>query len=259
MNTHLLLQPPSRYAIGGAAALLLLVSACSTIAPPADPVVVTTEPPAVVEAAPAPAMGAPVASPKRPTRATARPTGRRSTAPIGRATAAPVAPGTGADPGVGDDDDRDDDETPIAGPEPKLEPLASHANRPYRLRGRHYRPMTELRPFRQRGIASWYGRPFHGRKTAIGERYDMNAMTAAHPTLPLPSYARVRNLKNGHVVIVRVNDRGPFAQDRILDVSHAAARHLGFADGGIAVVEIDLVVPDPAEEALAAPVADARR
>lgn len=132
---------------------------------------------------------------------------------------------------------------PIAGPVPKLEPLATQANRPYRLRGRTYRPMTNLRPFRQRGTASWYGKPFQGRRTANGERYEMKGMSAAHPTLPLPSYVKVTNLTNGTSVVVRVNDRGPFAQDRVIDVSYAAARHLGILQEGTAAVELDLIVP----------------
>lgn len=148
------------------------------------------------------------------------------------------------------------DSPPVAGPKPRAEPLAHYANRPYRLRGRKYRPMTELKAFRQRGIASWYGRPFHGRKTAIGERYDMHSMSAAHPTLPLPSYVKVTNLKNGTSVIVRVNDRGPFASDRIIDLSQAAARHLGMVKGGLAAVEINLIVPEPAGTETPAPLAD---
>lgn len=150
------------------------------------------------------------------------------------------------------------DSEPIAGPTPKAEPLAHFANRPYRLRGRKYRPMTERTAFTQRGIASWYGKPFHGRRTAIGERYDMNSMSAAHPTLPLPSYVKVTNLANGTSVIVRVNDRGPFAHGRIIDLSKAAARHLGMIEGGLAAVEINLIVPEPAGTEMPAPLADGR-
>jgi rare lipoprotein A (peptidoglycan hydrolase) len=153
-------------------------------------------------------------------------------------------------------EDIGDDKPPVAGPVPKLEPLAEYANRPYRLRGRKYRPMTELAPYRQRGVASWYGKPFHGRRTAIGERYNMHAMTAAHPTLPLPSYVRVTNLRNGTSVIVRVNDRGPFAHNRVIDLSHAAARHLGVLQGGIAAVELNLIVPEPAGTVMPSRVAE---
>lgn len=152
--------------------------------------------------------------------------------------------------------DADTDIPPVAGPVPKVEPLAKHANRPYRLRGRRYQPMTALQPYKQRGIASWYGKPFHGRRTATGERYDMHSMSAAHPTLPLPSYVRVTNLKTRTSVVVRVNDRGPFAHDRVIDLSLAAAKHLGIVKGGLAAVELNLIVPEPAGVETPAPVAD---
>ena len=102
---------------------------------------------------------------------------------------------------------------------PRLEPLHRFANRPYTVFGREYVPATSLRPYRERGIASWYGRKFHGEKTSTGEIYDMYAMTAAHPTLPLPSYARVTNVATGKSVVVRVNDRGPFLHGRVIDLS----------------------------------------
>ena len=107
---------------------------------------------------------------------------------------------------------------------PRLEPLHRFANRPYSVLGRDYVPATELRPYRERGIASWYGRKFHAQKTSIGETYDMYAMTAAHPTLPLPSYARVTNLANGRSVVVRVNDRGPFLPGRLIDLPCTTGR-----------------------------------
>ncbi len=121
---------------------------------------------------------------------------------------------------------------------PRIEPFHSFANRPYTALGRNFTPITDDRPIRQRGNASWYGRQFHGNRTAIGERYDMFAMTAAHPTMPLPSYARVTNTRTGASVIVRVNDRGPFLQDRVIDLSYAAATRLGFANAGTAEVEV---------------------
>ena len=93
--------------------------------------------------------------------------------------------------------------------------------------------------YREIGVASWYGHPFHGRKTANGEVYDMHGMTAAHPTLPLPSIARVTNLENGRSITVRVNDRGPFAKRRIIDLSRRAAWELGFKDQGTAEVEVE--------------------
>ncbi|MGE5337904.1 MAG: septal ring lytic transglycosylase RlpA family protein, partial [Gemmatimonadota bacterium] len=122
---------------------------------------------------------------------------------------------------------------------PRVEPLNPFANRPYVALGRTYTPLNGDAPFRQRGLASWYGRQFHGNRTSSGEIYDMFAMTAAHPTLPIPSYVRVTRIRTGASVIVRVNDRGPFKDDRIIDLSYAAASRLGFADVGTAEVEIE--------------------
>jgi rare lipoprotein A len=117
---------------------------------------------------------------------------------------------------------------------PKLEPYASGANRPYVVFGQRYVPDTSGQPYKKRGTASWYGKKFHGNSTSIGEAYDMYSMTAAHTTLPLPSYARVTSLVNGKTVVVRVNDRGPFHSDRIMDLSYVAAYKLGprAPDGG---------------------------
>ncbi|WKB51363.1 septal ring lytic transglycosylase RlpA family protein [Eleftheria terrae] len=123
--------------------------------------------------------------------------------------------------------------------EPRVEPLARAANRPYSVAGRDYVPVVEDRPYRERGIASWYGRKFHGRRTSSGEVYDMYAMSAAHPTLPIPSYARVRHVASGREVVVRINDRGPFHSKRIIDVSYAAALKLGFLKRGSAEVEVE--------------------
>lgn len=122
---------------------------------------------------------------------------------------------------------------------PRVEPLHPYANRPYVALGRTYTPLAADVPFRQRGYASWYGRQFHGNRTSSGEIYDMFAMTAAHPTLPIPSYARVTRVKNGASVIVRINDRGPFKDDRIIDLSYAAANRLGIADAGTGEVEVE--------------------
>lgn len=125
--------------------------------------------------------------------------------------------------------------------EPKLEPIRSGGpNRPYEVLGQNYTPMTQDRSFSERGLASWYGRKFHGRRTASGETYDMYAMTAAHPTLPLPSYARIRNPANGREVIVRVNDRGPFHKGRIVDLSYTAALKLDLLRG-VAPVELERI------------------
>ncbi len=126
---------------------------------------------------------------------------------------------------------------------PRTEPLLRAANRPYSVFGRDYTPMTTLGPYKARGVASWYGRRYHGRKTSIGEVYDMYAMSAAHPTLPLPCYARVTNLANGRSVVVRVNDRGPFLSERLIDLSYAAAYRLDYIGRGSAMVEVELLVP----------------
>ncbi|TMG87590.1 MAG: septal ring lytic transglycosylase RlpA family protein [Betaproteobacteria bacterium] len=129
---------------------------------------------------------------------------------------------------------------------PKLETLNRFANRPYSVFGRDYVPATSLRPYKERGLASWYGRRFHNQKTSTGEPYDMYAMTAAHPTLALPSYARVTNLANGRSVVVRVNDRGPFHPGRIIDLSYAAAHRIGIAQNGSGEVEVESMFPSGA-------------
>ena len=134
---------------------------------------------------------------------------------------------------------------------PKPEPLHRFANRPYQVFGRDYVPLAAATPFRQAGIGSWYGRRFHGSPTSSGEPYDMYAMSAAHPTLPIPSYARVTNLANGRRVVVRVNDRGPFHSDRIIDLSYAAAWKLGYAEAGSARVEVESIVSGGAVSAAA--------
>jgi rare lipoprotein A len=137
---------------------------------------------------------------------------------------------------------------------PKVEALHKFANRPYAVLGREYVPATTLKAYRERGIASWYGRKFHGQPTSIGETYDMFAMTAAHPTLPLPSYARVTNVATGKSVVVRVNDRGPFLNDRIIDLSYAAAHRIGVAQRGSGEVEVEAILPGaPSVFATAAP------
>jgi rare lipoprotein A len=128
--------------------------------------------------------------------------------------------------------------------EPKVEPLHRSANNPYTVFGVQYVPAKAVRPFKQRGIASWYGKKFHGQRTSSGERYDMYAMTAAHKTLPIPSYARVTNLKNGKSVIVRINDRGPFHPGRIIDLSYAAANKLGYVSAGSTTVEVESILPE---------------
>jgi len=124
---------------------------------------------------------------------------------------------------------------------PRVEPIRSGGpNRPYEVLGQNYTPMTQDRSFSERGLASWYGKKFHGRRTASGEVYDMYAMTAAHPTLPIPSYARIRNPANAREVVVRVNDRGPFHKGRIVDLSYTAALKLDLLRG-VAPVELERI------------------
>jgi rare lipoprotein A len=126
--------------------------------------------------------------------------------------------------------------------EPRIEAIrgSGGTSKPYTVLGRAYQPITDDRPFRESGIASWYGRKFHSASTASGEPYDMYAMTAAHKTLPLPSYVRVRNPANGREVIVRVNDRGPFVDGRVIDLSYTAALKLDLLRG-VAPVEIERI------------------
>ncbi len=124
---------------------------------------------------------------------------------------------------------------------PREEAFHKFANRPYTVFGVSYVPIVNKERTVQRGIASWYGKKFHGQKTSSGEVYDMFAMTAAHPTFPIPSYARVTNVKNGRSVVVRINDRGPFHSNRIIDLSYAAAVRIGIASAGSGLVEVERV------------------
>jgi rare lipoprotein A len=144
---------------------------------------------------------------------------------------------------------------------PKVEPYSKAASRAYEIFGITYTPITDERAFKQRGIGSWYGKKYHGQRTSTGEVYDMYKMTAAHPTLPIPSYARITSIENGRSVIVRVNDRGPFLSSRIADLSYTAALKLGFMTKGSHEIEVERLLPDeiarilsqpkPAAEALA--------
>ncbi len=124
---------------------------------------------------------------------------------------------------------------------PRDEAFHRFANRPYTVFGKTYVPVADNAPWKQRGIASWYGRKFQGQRTASGEPYDMFAMTAAHKTLPIPSFAKVTNLANGKSVVVRINDRGPFHGGRIIDLSYAAAVRIGLAAKGSGMVEVERV------------------
>ena len=139
------------------------------------------------------------------------------------------------DDGPGDEFPDNLDEIPDA--QPRLEPLHRFANRPYVVLGKAYEPHASLRPHQERGVASWYGKKFHGQPS------DLFSMTAAHPTLAIPSYARVTNVSNGKSVVVRVTDRGPFHADRIIDLSYAAAYRLGYVDNGSTQVEVESILP----------------
>lgn len=128
--------------------------------------------------------------------------------------------------------------------QPRIEPVRPGGpNKPYAVAGQSYQPLAGDPSLVERGVASWYGRKFHGRPTASGEVYNMYAMTAAHKTMPLPSYARVRNPANGREVVVRVNDRGPFHPGRVIDLSYTAALKLGVL-GGVAPVQIERITHD---------------
>jgi rare lipoprotein A len=160
------------------------------------------------------------------------------------AAAKPVTPpkrggGYYLDDGPGDNPPPDIDSIPDA--VPRTEVLLARANRPYSALGTRYTPMTTYAPYKERGIASWYGKRYHGQKTSSGEVYDMYGMTGAHATLPLPSYARVTNPENGRSVIVRINDRGPFHSDRLIDLSYAAAYKLRLLEKGSGIVEVEAI------------------
>lgn len=171
----------------------------------------------------------------------------------------PALPAAGSGRGGYYKDDGPGDHIPdglldVADAEPQVEPVSKAASRPYAVFGKTYVPITDNQPFVQRGIGSWYGKKFHGQKTSSGELYDMYKMTAAHPTLPIPSYARVTNLKTGKQVIVRINDRGPFHSSRIIDLSYTAALKLGYLGSGSSELEVERILPEEAQR-----MAEARR
>lgn len=145
--------------------------------------------------------------------------------------------------------------TPSAGEGvPRDEPRSKYGNPPfYEVMGRRYSVLPSAVGYVEEGVASWYGPDFHGGRTSTGETYDMNAMTGAHPTLPLPTWVRVTNLENGRSVVVRLNDRGPFAKDRIIDLSRAAAEQLDMVRKGTARVEVRSLAGDGAAAAAPAP------
>jgi rare lipoprotein A len=139
------------------------------------------------------------------------------------------------------------DLTSIPDAVPKVEPRSRRGNpKFYEVLGKRYFVLPSSEGYVERGIASWYGPTFHGELTSMGEKYDMYAMTAAHKTLPLPAYARVTNLRNGRSVVVRVNDRGPFVANRIIDLSHSAAAKLDMLKEGTTMVEVRAITPSNA-------------
>ena len=139
----------------------------------------------------------------------------------------------------------DVDVSKIKDPEPKYEPKSKYGNpASYQVFGKTYYVKKSADGFKERGEASWYGHPFHGRRTSSGEQYDMYKMTAAHKTVPIPSYMRVTSLKTGKSIVVRVNDRGPFHDGRVIDLSYVAAKKLGVHAAGIMPVEIEVITPD---------------
>ncbi|MFM7482313.1 MAG: septal ring lytic transglycosylase RlpA family protein [Candidatus Methylopumilus sp.] len=145
------------------------------------------------------------------------------------------------DDGPGDNPPENIDSIPDA--IPKVEPFYARANQPYMALDHKYTPMTSFFPYKEKGIASWYGKRYHGKKTSVGETYDMYGMTGAHTILPIPCYVRVTNTENGKSVIVRINDRGPFKKDRVIDLSFAAAYKLRLSDKGSGPVEVELIDP----------------
>ena len=185
---------------------------------------VATKPASAPMPAPAPTVATPQSTP-----AEQKPTADEPTKPGGYYL----------DDGPGDNPPQNIDSIPNA--MPKKEPLNLRSNKPYRALGQVYTPMTSYQPYKESGIASWYGKRFHGKKTSNGETYDMYSMSAAHTILPLPSYVKVSNPANGRSVIVRVNDRGPFKHSRIIDLSYAAAYKLGYTNKGSTLVEVEAI------------------
>ena len=208
-----------------------MVAACGTQAP--RPVADRGETPAGAVPPPAPILGS---------------EGRKPTPAI------KYSGGFYKDDGPGDTPPEDIEAIPDA--VPRAEPLHRFANNPYSVLGRDYVPLRDFQPYRARGIGSWYGRKFHGQKTSSGEPYDMYGMTAAHPTLPIPSYVRVSNPANGRSVIVRINDRGPFHSGRLIDLSWTAAWKLGYIGEGSTLLEVESLLPGRTFAAASAPPAD---
>jgi rare lipoprotein A len=175
----------------------------------------------------------------KPTTGRPKPATSKSSGTVAESSASAKSGGYYLDDGPGDNPPPDIDSIPDA--VPHAEALLARANRPYSALGTNYTPMTSYVPYKQSGVASWYGKRYHGQKTSSGEIYDMYGMTGAHATLPLPSYVRVTNPENGRSVIVRINDRGPFHSDRLIDLSYAAAYKLRLLEKGSGKVEVEAI------------------
>ncbi|MET0279852.1 MAG: septal ring lytic transglycosylase RlpA family protein [Steroidobacteraceae bacterium] len=167
---------------------------------------------------------------------------RRAGPPPQAGAAPPQMPASVAERGIAPPPPADLDAIPDA--VPRLEPRSNRGNPlSYEVFGKRYVLLASAEGYRERGVASWYGPDFHARPTSSGEPYDMYAMTAAHKTLPIPAYARVTNLANGRSVVVRINDRGPFVANRIIDLSYTAAHKLDMTRAGTAFVEVEVITP----------------
>ncbi|HJV02304.1 MAG TPA: septal ring lytic transglycosylase RlpA family protein [Burkholderiaceae bacterium] len=196
-----------------------------------------------------PQQGAPSATVPKP--------GGVAKAPARNEPGVPALPAAGSGRGGYYQDDGPGENPPpnladVPDAEVRNDPLLPRSNRPYVVFGKTYTPITDDQPYVQRGIGSWYGKKFHGQRTSSGELYDMYKMTAAHPTLPIPSYARLTNLATGAQVIVRVNDRGPFHSNRAIDVSYTAALKLGLLGKGSHELQIERILPAEIDRMLAA-------
>lgn len=220
MGKHLIQPSPGRAPYAAAVLVASVLSACGT----------------------APRQESRVEKPPQVSRA---PSARKPT-PAPAPAPAPSRPRWGGgyylDDGPGDSPPPDLDSIPE--PVPQAEPLRRATMRPYIVMGQTYTPMRELTPYKARGVASWYGRRYHGKQTSSGEIYDMYQISAAHPTLPIPSYARVTNVATGRSVVVRINDRGPFIDSRLIDLSYTAAHRIGVIGGGSALVDVETILPD---------------
>ena len=222
ISHHPFLKFPRLFAL-----LLITAAGCSTVSPP----------PVIERDASSPAARtSPAAHSTGPALAT---TGARTPPATSSSSSSSLGGGYYKDDGPGDNPPPGLDK--ITDARPRIEPLHRFANNPYNVFGKDYVPMKSVASFRQSGIASWYGKKFHGQRTSNGEVYDMYGMTAAHPTLPIPSYVRVSNQQNGLSVIVRVNDRGPFHAGRVIDLSFAAAFRLGYVIAGSTPVQVELL------------------